>query len=130
MSSGTFSRGDVRSIVQEREAGEGSVLPPASVASTAKVCPPSARFVYVCPEEQAVKAAWSRLHENEEPGFEEENWNDAEVVPTSAAGEDEIDVSGGVASTVQLRTAGVGSVFDAASVARTAKVCWPSLREL
>ena len=42
-----------------------------------------------------------------------------------------IAVSGAVVSavcTVQVRVAGVASVFPAASVARTLKVCWPSAR--
>jgi hypothetical protein len=37
-------------------------------------------------------------------------------------------VSGGVASTVQVRLAGLASTFPAASTARTLKVCEPSVR--
>jgi hypothetical protein len=50
------------------------------------------------------------------------------VVPE---GPDTIDVSGGVVSAVarlivHVRVAGVGSVFPAASLARTSNVCEPS----
>src|SRR5436853_442110 len=44
----------------------------------------------------------------------------------SVPGPDEMAVSGAVRSTTKVRVAGGGSVFVAASMARTAKVCAPS----
>jgi hypothetical protein len=52
----------------------------------------------------------------------------AVVDVVSPLGPEVIDVSGVTVSTVQVRTASVGSVRPTASVARTRKVCPPSER--
>ena len=51
------------------------------------------------------------------------------LVRSSCAGPASMVVSGDAVSTVKVRDAGVASVLPASSVARTSKVCWPSLSE-
>ena len=70
----------------------------------------------------------SRRHSKLEPGSEEEKPNDGEGSLVGPDGPESIVVWGGVASTVQVRTIGLGSGFPAASTARTRKVCEPSER--
>jgi hypothetical protein len=104
------------------------------MARTSTVCDPRARFEYVFGLEQEPKSAgaWlSRRHSNVEPASLEEKANVALVLVVVATGPESIDVSGGVvsagASIVQLQLAGVGSMLPAWSIARTSKVCEPSL---
>jgi hypothetical protein len=52
----------------------------------------------------------------------------APAPPLGLGGLAVIVVSGPVASTTQVKLAGVGSTLPAASIARTWKVCAPSLR--
>lgn len=78
----------------------------------------------------AVNAAPSSEHSNVEPLSVESNVNVAEVVLTEPVGPVRMFVSGGVVSTVQVRSAGVWSVFPAVSVAFTENVCGPSAKPL
>jgi translation elongation factor TU len=52
----------------------------------------------------------------------------AQIWFVTPAGPESIVVSGAIVSTVNVRVAGVASVFPAASVARTANVCEPCAR--
>ena len=61
-------------------------------------------------------------------GSSEENSNVAEVEVLGSEGPESIVVSGAVVSIVQVWLAGLWSVLPAWSVARTEKVCEPSLR--
>jgi hypothetical protein len=75
---------------------------------------------------QGANAAPSRLHSKVE-GVLALKANDAAVELFGLAGCVSIVVSGGGAdSTVQVKLAGVASVFPVVSVARTSKVCEPS----
>jgi hypothetical protein len=60
------------------------------------------------------------------PASVAEKPNDAELDPTVPLGPLEIDVFGAVVSTVQVRFAGVASMFPTVSMARTENVCSPS----
>jgi hypothetical protein len=68
----------------------------------------------------------SRLHLNVLPASLEENENVALAELLGLGGPATIVVSGGVRSIVQVRVAGLPSVFPAASVALTWKVWLPS----
>ena len=74
----------------------------------------------------------SRLHWKVEPVSLEEKPKLAEALFTvlPEAGPEVMVVSGAVVSTVQVRLAGVPSVWPAASVALTWKVCEPSERSV
>jgi hypothetical protein len=117
------------SVVQLKAAGVASRLPAASMPRARKVCEPSGRLAsgIETGELQAVNAAVSRLH-----------WSvaSASVViendagPLLGSGGKSVNaVSGATVSTVQLKVAGVASVFPE-DVAATLKVCWPSGRPL
>jgi len=122
--------GAVVSIVHVRLAGVGSTLPAASVALTRKLCGPSERPEYVNGDEQPENAAPSRLQAKLEPLSLEVNVKVALVTFVGFAGADPILVSGALVSIVHVYEAGVGSVFPAGSVARTWKVCVPSVNPL
>jgi hypothetical protein len=116
--------------VHDRDAGEASVLPAASVARTSNVCAEAARPEYAFGDEHAPQLPPSSRHWNDEPDSVELKSNDADVLDTVPDGPAVIDVSGGVVSaavtfTVHVRDAGEASVFPAASVARTSNVCEP-----
>jgi hypothetical protein len=82
----------------------------------------------------------SRLHSKLEPASFEEKEGLAEVAVVAEAGPLVIEVCGGVvsgggggpvaSSTVQVRVAGVASMFSAASIARTENWCSPGEREV
>ena len=122
------------STVKVRLAGVGSVLPAGSVARTSKVCGPSASADVVNGVVQAANAAASTRHSNVEPASVEVKVKVGRVVVGRAAraGPPVMEVSGGWLSstveTVKVRLAGVGSTLPAASMARTSKVCGPSVR--
>src|SRR5262249_39189345 len=111
--------------VHVRSADEGSVLPAKSEARTRNVCDPSASPVYVFGELQLVHEPASRLHSNVD-GSEAMNSNVGDPEAVVPEGPEVIVVSGDVASTVHVRSAGVGSLLPARSVARTRNVCEPS----
>jgi hypothetical protein len=71
-------------------------------------------------------------HSNAEPASDEVNPKLAELLAEVPDGPEPIVVSGAVTSdgmaTVHVRLAGVASVFAAASLARTSKVCEPFAR--
>jgi len=107
-------------------------LPAASLALTEKVCGPLANPVYFLGEEQALKAALSSLHSKVLPASEEEKVNVALLDFIVPEGPESIVVSGAVVScggggtsTVKVLEAGMASVFPAASLALTEKVCDP-----
>jgi hypothetical protein len=62
------------------------------------------------------------------PSSVAEKLKSAELVLTVPEGPESMVVSGAVVSTVQVKSAGVGSVLPASSVAFTEKVWEPSLR--
>ena len=72
------------------------------------------------------KAPPSTEHSNVESASDEVNSNVGVESEVTDGGPEVMVVSGGDASTVNENVAGVVSVFPAASVARTAKVCGPS----
>jgi hypothetical protein len=74
---------------------------------------------------QVAQAPPSSWHWNVEPDFVDVNWKLAEVDAVVAAGDEVIDVSGGVRSTVHEYDGGDDSVFETASVERTENVCDP-----
>ncbi len=93
-----------------------------SSALTRKVCSPWPRPLRDCGEVQLLKSAPSRLHLKVEPSSLEEKTMLAELLVAMAGGPLSMVVSGGVASTVKARLAGVASSLPAGSVARTSKV--------
>src|SRR5438552_279875 len=116
----------VLAIVHVRDAGVASTFPAASRARTSNVWLATARPEYACGDVHALHAAPSNRHSNAAPVSLALNANDAEVEVVVPDGPDESVVSGAAVSIVHERVAGVASVFPAASVARTAKVCDPS----
>ena len=72
--------------------------------------------------EQAPKGALSILHWNVDPDSSEEKVKVGVVSGVVPVGPESIVVLGAVVSTVKLRVAGVWSVFEFASIARTRKV--------
>ena len=76
----------------------------------------------------AAHAPASSLHSNVELASVDEKPNEAAPEATVPLGPPVIEVSGAVASTVQVRVAGVGSTSVAPSLARTENVCDPSAR--
>ena len=119
--------GGAVSTVQERSAALGSVLPASSVACTAKVCRPSARPSYRAGLSQAVNAAPSSEHARLEPSSLKASSKLALASFVRVGGPAVIDVSGAVVSILQERLAALSSLLPAASVARTEKVCVPSV---
>lgn len=128
VSGGVVSDGPGTATVNVRLAGVGSALPAASVATTANVCAPLASGAVVTGDEHGEYAAPSTLHWKVDPASLEVNANVAVgvVIVDPSAGPEVIVVSGGVASTVNVRVAGVGSGLPAGSVATTEKVWAPS----
>ena len=78
----------------------------------------------------AANAEPSSEHSNDEPGSPEEKRKVASVAWVGEGGPESIVESGAVVSTTQVRRAGVGSTFPAASRARTSNACCPSARPL
>ena len=118
--------GAIVSTVHVRVAGVASVLPGRVGRAHAEgVCALGQPRVAdrARPERRPVEAALERR-----PASVEENVNVAEVLATVPDGPAVIVVSGATVSTVHVRVAGVASVFPAASVARTRKVCEPWAR--
>src|ERR1043166_1926646 len=122
----TLTTGGVVSIVQWNDAVEA--LPTMSVARTVKLWAPSARLAVVNSEVHAANAPPSTSQANAAVASPELNPNVPVAVFDSAAGLEVIITDGGVASTVQLLVAGVGSTRPEVSRARTAKLCAPSPR--
>lgn len=108
------------------------VFPAPSVALTSNVCEPAARPLKLVGLLQEPKALVSRRHWKLEPLSLELKANSAVValVLEPAAGPELIVAVGADVSTVQVRLAGVGSVLEAPSRARTSKVCDPSVSPL
>ena len=119
--------GATTATVNVRVAGVASTLPAASLARTANVCWPSARFVYACGDVLVANAAPSRRHSNVAPGSLVKA-NDAELEVMVPVGPLVIVVSGAAVSTVNVRVAGEPSTLPAASRARTENVLSPSVR--
>ena len=119
--------GATTATVNVREAGVASTLPAASLARTANVCWPSARFVYACGEVHAANAALSRRHSNVAPGSLVKA-NDAVFVVMVPVGPLVIVVSGAAVSTVNVRRRGrARRRCRRHRVARTSNVCSPSV---
>jgi hypothetical protein len=118
--------GAARSTAHVCVAGVGSVFPAGSVARTANVCGPSESPVRLLGEPHEAQAPLSSRHSKVDPLSVEMNEKVAEVALVGSVGADVIAVSGTEVSTNQPTDAGVGSVFPAASVARTSNVCGPS----
>jgi len=83
------------SIVQVYEAGVGSTFPSESIASTRKVCEPTASPEYVVGEVHAAKTAPSSEHLKSEFDFDELKEKLASVDPVDPGGPSVIVVSGG-----------------------------------
>lgn len=79
---------------------------------------------------QVVQAPLSSWHSNEEPGSSAVNAIAAVVLLVVPVGPAMTDVLGAVRSTVHVMVAGVGSVFPAGSMARTARVCSPLVSDV
>src|SRR5690242_6262726 len=92
----------------------------------AKLCSPSARLASVVGELQLAHPPPSRRHSKLAPSSDAKAML-ADAALVRAGGDDSIVVAGGSASTVQVRVAGVGSGFPAASMARTSKTWLPEL---
>ena len=117
--------GAAASTVQSHSAGVSSSTPSAFRARTYMVWSPSASPVTSYPEMQGTNAPASSAHSKLEPAWSDENVKLALDAAVSDSGPVSIVVSGR-ATRRQLRVAGVGSGFPAASIARTANVCSPS----
>src|SRR5688500_15260330 len=100
------------------------------MARTWNVCSPNASPVYSPGEAHPEKATPSSEHSKVEPDSFAEKMKITLASVVVATGPESIVVSGGVASTIQVALAGVGSVFSDRSTARTLKTCPPSLRPL
>jgi hypothetical protein len=74
---------------------------------------------------QPANAAPSRRHWNVLPSSDDVKLK-LTLAEDGSEGFTVMIVSGGVTSTIQVRAAGVASVFPAPSIARTSKVCEPS----
>src|SRR3954471_20122216 len=117
-------------MVQLRLAGVVSVFPSVSVALAWKVCGPLWSFVKVTGDVHVLQPPLSRLHSNVAPPSFDEKSNSADESPVVPDGPKSIVACGAVASRVNDRVAGLGSVFDAESVACTENVYDPSASEL
>jgi hypothetical protein len=106
------------SITQVCEAGEASVLPPASVARTSNVCEPSASDVNERGDVQTIHAPPSIRHANVEPGWSAENSKSASTSLIGVVGAVSIVVSGATVSTSKERDV-APPTFPAVSTART-----------
>ena len=130
------SAGGAVSTVNERVAGDASVLPATSVARTATECAPSLSAPVVHGLVQFAHDPASSLHSKTELASVAVNAKDGVLSLDVPVGPDVIVVSGavvslgggGAVSTVNERVAGDASVLPATSVARTATECVPSLR--
>lgn len=109
-------------MLQVCSAGLGSTLPAASTARTRNSCVPKRRFEYVLGDVQAANGDLSKLHWKVASFSLDTKEKAAVVLFAGLAGADVIRVSGGVVFSVQVRLAGVGSRFPAASRARTRNV--------
>src|SRR5206468_1903427 len=96
-----------------------------SVARTANVCWPCARFDASYGDVHGAYGEASRLHANV-AGSLAVNVKPALIDGIVPLGPLVITVSGGSLSTLQLRVAGAGSTLPARSRARTANECAPS----
>src|SRR6478672_5296624 len=118
--------GAVRSIVHVCVAGVPSVFPAASVARTSKLWLPSPRADVVSGLVHGLQLPPSTRHSNVEAGSPALNPNVGVASLDGPAGPLSMVVFGAVRSIVQVKLAGVPSVFPTASVARTSKVWVPS----
>ncbi len=122
------------STLNERVAGEASVLPAASVARTDALCAPSLRAGVVQGLVQLAHAPVSTRHRNVEPASVAVKANVGVASLVAEFGPEPIVVSGAVVSgggavpTVNERVAGDASALPAGSVARTDTLCAPSAR--
>src|SRR5687767_15636862 len=103
------------SIVQAYSVGL-PVLPAASVASTSKVCWPSANSVNSLGEAHSANGALSREHSNFDPSSSAEKVNVATVSVVEAGGSESMVTCGAVVSTIHVWLTG-DSTLPAASVA-------------
>src|SRR5687767_11192250 len=121
---------------QEYFAGERSMFPALSTEWTRNSRAPTDTSVYSFGEMHGTNASCPGVfseHSNVASGSSLENVNVAFVRTVVWSGPDSIDVSGGVVSlggstTSHMREAGVGSALPFRSIARTSKVCEPTLR--
>src|SRR3954454_1957929 len=129
--------GSRSSMVQLRVAGVASTFSAASIARTENWCAPSASPDWPPAAPQGLQLPLSSAHSKLEPTSLEEKARLAEVAVVVAAGPLLIEVWGGgvsggggpvASSTVQIRAAGVESMFSASSIARTANSCVPTSR--
>jgi hypothetical protein len=118
--------GALVSTVIDRLAGVASAWPAASTARTRNVWAPDVSVEVVNGEEQVVNAPVSTEHWNVDGVSLDVNANVGVESFVGPLGPELMVVSGGVVSTVIERVAGVGSMFPAASTARTANACGPS----
>jgi hypothetical protein len=98
------------------------------VAWTAKLWLPSPSGPNVAGLEHEENPVPSSSHSKVEPGSLAENSNVGVVSALGSLGAESMLTLGAERSIVQVWEAGVPSVLAAASVARTSKVCAPSLR--
>jgi hypothetical protein len=111
-------------------AGVGSRLPALSLARTKKSCSPSVRPVYVIPDSQVEKEAWSsKAHSKVASGWSEVKANVASVLSVGSVGPESIVVSGN-GSTVHRKVAGDESTLPAVSFARTRSSCSPTAKSV
>ena len=103
-------------------------MPAASVALTENEWLPAAKPVYAVGLVQLAKAPPSSEHWNVEPASDDVKLKLALVTFVGLAGAPVSVVLGAAVSTVQVRVAGVASVFESASVALTWNVCDPTER--
>ena len=112
----------------------GPMLPIGSIARTSKVWAPSDRPVWEKGEVQVVNAAGlveSKRHwKVAVPSVELKVQLALLTVMKPLAGPELIVTAGATVSTVIVRVAGVASTLPAGSMARTSKVCEPSLRPM
>jgi hypothetical protein len=100
----------------------GSAFPAPSIAPTVNVCVPRRSLSYRTGEVHRLRGAPSREHSKDANSLAEKV-NVADRDEIEPLGPESIVVSGGVASTVQERVAGVWSAFPSPSAARTRNVC-------
>ena len=132
VSGAVVSGGGAVSTVNERVAGDASVLPATSVARTDTECAPSPSAAVVHGLVQSAHDPESTRHSKTELLSLDVNANVGVVSLVVPVGPEEIVVSGavvsggGAVSTVNERVAGDASVLPATSVARTDTECAPS----
>ena len=136
VSGAVVSAGALVSTVNDRVAGDASVLPATSVARTATECAPSLSVLVVHGLVQSAHAPESTRHSKTELASVAVKAKVGVLSLDVPVGPDVIVVSGavvsgaGAVSTVNERVAGDASVLPATSVARTATECAPSLSVL